>query len=151
MKCVGRLSYTALLTEVNISTSSLCTSGSRLRYPSFFILLEYMLYSPLPQFVYLFYNWNKQEEAENASFGVSTISIQYFNKILAVYRSSVSLSRLHKCKISNPAIRYPFLHGARRNPRRYHAISWGRDVDRSFSFLTAVCISSPLWSAQYTV
>lgn len=77
--------------------------------------------------------------------------IGYCSRILAVCKSCVSISDLYKCGVSTPGFRHPFLHWARRNPRRYHAFSWGRDADRSFLFLITAHFPSPLWSPRQSL
>ena len=66
-------------------------------------------------------------------------------------KSCVSISDLCKCRVTKRGFSYPFLHWARRNPRRYHAFSWGRDVDRSFLFLITARFPSPLWSPRHSL
>ena len=75
----------------------------------------------------------------------------YSNRILAVCKSCVSISDLCKYRVTKHGFSYPFLHWARRNPRRYHAFSWGRDVDRSFLFLITARFPSPLWSPKQSL
>lgn len=75
----------------------------------------------------------------------------YPNRILAVCKSCATISDLCKCKVTKRGFSYPFLHWARRNPRRYHAFSWVRDVDRSFLFLITARFPSPLWSPRQSL